>query len=131
MEARMIGEGVLDSVGVDARSDVEGAGAQGLGDYRVGLEAAYQAVDQRERSDSAGDLDRVDVRVDPVCWFVGRGPGRRVGKGREDQISAEVRPAIHLERHQAIGTRLDCPEPLDHLVVSEESVEAIVHVVER
>ena len=67
VKERTVGQRILDTVGVHARSDVEGASSQRFDHRRVTSDVLRDEVmHDVERGDTASDFDGMDVRVDPV-----------------------------------------------------------------
>lgn len=79
-------------------------------------------MDEVQRGRAAGDLDRVDVRLDEEARLLGRGAGVEVRDGREPDVAPLVRLPEALDLDQARGLLRPRLEQLGQLRVGVPAV---------
>ena len=96
--ARLLG---LDTIGIDARHDVEGTRVHRGSHVVVLLIALDQGIDQIQRSCRGGHFGCMDVAIHPKSRLFRIRPGLEIGRGHEPHFAPLVALADRFQADQA------------------------------
>jgi len=93
----------------------------------IGLEVLEEVLNDVEGRHTAGDFGCMDVGVNPVSRLRVVSPRRRIRDGGKHQTAAKVRLSIGLDGEERWVATSSIIEPVDHLVISKESIKVVGH----